>query len=120
MYQRSFFFHPPFLISPLSLETCNPSRLLDTTHYEEIPDSIMIRWNKGDWKHIINIKPWKPFTYRNCVLNTECVLIGIIVTISTSVCSGCNFPHSNVGTNSHHRKTYLLVFDSRSEFYKKM
>ena len=37
------------------------------------------------------MKPWKPITYRNCVLSIECVLIGIIVAISTVVGTGCNF-----------------------------
>ena len=54
----------------------------------------------------INIKPWKPITYRNGVLSTECVLIDIIVTISIAVGNGCNFPHGEVGTKSHHIKTY--------------
>ena len=42
---------------PCTLETCNPphahSRPLDTTYHEEIPDSIMIRWNKEDSKQLI-------------------------------------------------------------------
>ena len=37
------------------------------------------------------MKPWKPITYKNCVLSIECVLIGIIVAISTVVGTGCNF-----------------------------
>ena len=45
-----FFFHPPNLTSPLSLETCTPP--LDT-HHGEIPDSMMIQWNQGDWKQLI-------------------------------------------------------------------
>ena len=51
------------------------------------------------------MKPWKLITYRNCVLSTECVLIDIIVTISTAAGTGCNFPHGEVGTKSHHIKT---------------
>ena len=54
----------------------------------------------------INPKPWKPITIRNCALSTECVLIDIIVTISTAVGTGCNFPHGEVGTTSHQIKTY--------------
>ena len=40
-----------------------------------------------------------------CILSTECVLIDIIVTIST-VGTGCNFLHGEVSTRSHHIKTY--------------
>ena len=46
-----------------------------------------------------NKKPWKPITYRNCVLTTECVLADIIVTISIAVGTGCNVPNGEVGTN---------------------
>ena len=73
------FFHPPtFLISSLSLETCNPSPSWhpsweNSRFYDDTPES-------GRLKTII--KPCKPITYRNCVLSTECVLIDITVTIS--------------------------------------
>ena len=40
------------------------------------------------------------------VLNTECVLINIIVTVCTAVDTRCNFPHGDIGTRSHHIKTY--------------
>ena len=53
----------------------------------------------------INIKSWKPITYRNCVLSTEFGLIDIIVAISIAVDTACNVPYGEVGTKSHHIKT---------------
>ena len=41
-----------------------------------------------------------------CVLSTECVLIDVIPTITTAIGTGCNFPQGEVGTTSHHIKTY--------------
>ena len=37
------------------------------------------------------------------VVSTECVLIDIVVTISTAIDTGCNFPHGEVGTKSPHK-----------------
>ena len=62
----------------------------------------MIHWNQGDWKKSIETYYLKKL----CALSTECVLIDIIVTISIAVGTGCNFPHGEVGTKSHHIKTY--------------
>ena len=67
---------------PLSLETCNyfPSRE-NNRFYDDTPESGRLK--------TINIKPWKPITYRNCILSNECVLIditvAIIIAVSTSL-----------------------------------
>ena len=51
---RFFFSLPPFLITHLFLETCNPLPPDPTppsppgTHHSEITDSMMIHWNQGD------------------------------------------------------------------------
>ena len=47
----------------------------------------------------------KPITYRNCVLSTI-TMIDILVTISTAVGTGCNFPRGEVGSKFHHIRTY--------------
>ena len=44
------------------------------------------------------------------VLSTECVLIHIIVTISTAVGNESNFRHGEFGTKSLHRKTYMCWY----------
>ena len=79
--------------APFSLETCTPPppswhhpSQENTRFYDDT-----LKW--GILK-TINIKPWKPITYRNCVLSTGYVLIYIIVTINTTVGNGCNFPHA--------------------------
>ena len=76
-----FFFHPPpFLISPLSLETCNPPPL---------PPS------------------WRP-SRENTRFYGDTPESGRLKTINIkpAVGTGCNFPHREVGTKSHHIKTY--------------
>ena len=56
-----FLFHPPFLVSPLFLRNMHPSPLLTliTGFYDDTPESRRLE--------TINIKPWKPNTFRNCV-----------------------------------------------------
>ena len=104
-----FIFHPPFLISSLSLETCNPPTPLpfplDTQHGKKLWYMIQILWYSRVRETKNNIKPWKPIAYRKCV-STECVLIDILVTIRIAVGAGCNFPHGKVGTKFHHIKIY--------------
>ena len=90
-----YFQRPPFPIPPGLAP-------LDS-HHGKISDSMMIHQNQGDWK--INIKPWKPITYRNCIFSTECILIDIIVTSSIAVGNGCSLRHSEFDTNSHLIKT---------------
>ena len=44
-----------------------------------------------------------------CVSSTECALIDIIdiiVTVTIAVGTGCYFPHGEIGTKSHHIKTF--------------
>ena len=53
-----FFFHAPFLISSLSLETWTHPRN-NSRFYDNTPESGRLK--------TINIKPWKPITYRNCM-----------------------------------------------------
>ena len=93
--------------APFSLETCTPPTPLLTP---PITGKYQILWwYTGIRETENNIKPWKSVTYRNCVLSTECVLIDIIVTISTAVGTVCTFSHGKVGTKSHHIKTYRLT-----------
>ena len=66
----------------------------NTRFYHDTLESVRLK--------TINIKPWKPITCKS----TACVLIDIIVTISTAVGTGCNFPRGEVGTKSHYIKTY--------------
>ena len=104
-----FLFSSPFLISPLYFKTCNPhsphspcpswhSLWENTRFYDDTPES------KGLKKS--STKPWKPITYRNCVLSTECVLIDIMMAISIAVGNGYDFAHGEVGTTYNHIKTY--------------
>ena len=102
-------FHPPFLISSLSLETCNPPTPLPLPLSSWHPTREKSRFYDNTVESArlktINIKPWKPIAYRNCV-STECVLIDILVAIRIAVGTGCNFPHGKVGTKFHHIKIY--------------
>ena len=91
------FFIPRSRYLCLSLETCTPL----PWH----PSWEITRFYNNTLK-TINIKPWKPIDYRNSVLTSECVLIDIIVIISMAVGTGCSLPHGEVGTESHHIKTY--------------
>ena len=99
------FMRPPFFFHPLLLDMQPPPcphswhRSQENTRFcDDTLESGRLKTS--------NIKPWKPITYRNCVLSTECVLIDIIVKISIAVCTGCNFPQGEVGTKSHHIKIY--------------
>ena len=67
------------------------------THHRKIPDSMMIHQNQGDWLPIKTV-------CLNYILNVS--WIDILVTISIAVGTGCNFPHGEVGTKSHHIKTW--------------
>ena len=49
------------------------------------------------------------YLWNLCVLSIECVLIDIIVTTTTAVGTGYNFPHGEVGIKSNHIKTYNII-----------
>ena len=82
-------------IQPAPVSSLHPSQE-NNTFYDDTLESGRLK--------TINIKPWRPITYRNCVLSIECVLKDI-VTISIAVGTGCNFPHREVDTKFHHIKT---------------
>ena len=92
------FFIAPSWYHPLSLEKWNPPNPTSIPVLLTQPitgKNQILWWHSGireTENNIIMIKPWKPITYRNCVLSSECVLIVIIVAISTVVGTGCNFP----------------------------
>ena len=100
------FFHPPSWYPPI-FRSMQPPPLTPSWHH---PSQVNTRFYDDTLESrrlkSININPWIPITYRNCVLSTQCVLIDITVTISTAVGTKCNFPHGEVGTKSHHIKTY--------------
>ena len=83
-------------IQPAPASSLHPSQE-NNTFYDDTLESGRLK--------TINIKPWRPITYRNCVLSIECVLKDIIVIISIAVGTGCNFPHREVDTKFHHIKT---------------
>ena len=94
-------------ISPISLETCNlpphpcwHSLQENTRFYDDTLESGRLK--------TINIKPWKPIIYKNCVLSNGCVLIDIVASISMAVGTECNFPHGEVGIETHHIKRYNI------------